>query len=61
LFADRSSKDEKIVLRTFMKPPKYERGGRLKVKIHVFLMKIAHDHGTDIIQLSVEFSKHLSK
>lgn len=45
-----------------MKPPKYERGGRLKVKIHVFfLIKIAHDHGTDIIQLSVEFCKHLSK
>jgi hypothetical protein len=37
LYADRFSKAEQALIRQFCeKPKKYERGGQLKVKIHIW-------------------------
>jgi hypothetical protein len=37
LYANRSSKDEQLLMTIFVKNKKYEHGGRLNVKIHSLL------------------------
>jgi hypothetical protein len=59
LYADRFSKGEQLLRRPFLSETKkeYEGGGRLKVKIYIFLTEITHE--PLYLNNAVWFSKRL--